>query len=525
MPAKKGPVEVPGVYDKAIDAVPAAVPRWTVVKAAVLSAAFIFAYSAPIAFLFNDWREPDFSHGVLVPFVSLYFVWIERHRLRRIPVEPAFISGSALIIIAIFFLAVGRAGRLVTAEEASILILVPGLVLLVLGRAHLRALALPVAYLAFMVPLLNPVMDKVYWPFQIFTARSAAMLLPHLGVPVFRRMQFLDLPNISLEVAQGCSGFNFMMSVYAVAVPLAYFTQKGWAKKTALMVAAFMIGLLTNVVRVTLVGVWTYYNLGDAVHGPYHLLQGYFVSVVGFILLFITSMALSRFRFNRLPEAVKDDDAVQSGGPGHKTIMNAPFFMALAFLAGTGWYMHFFSITPVPPARPLDRIPLSIGEWRGKEISPLQSPVRMPGADSELARLYTKGSGREAMLYIGYVDVQKDGSELINDYFKDFYDGINEIAVPDLRGGMRLDEKIMRADGKKYLALFWYDLDGRAYTNRKFIKLAAAYDGLVRGRTNGAVIMIISRLEGREDLAGARHDEAMLAQEIRPILKDFFPAR
>lgn len=511
---------MPKTYDNTIDAAPAEFTRAAAVKAMILAAAFFAALSAPLTLLVKEWGSHEFSHGALVPFVSLYFVWAERDKLKDIPLRPAIIPGISVILLAGLVLMAGKAGRVAVAEEASILVIIPGLVLLFLGRRHLRALMLPLFYLAFMVPLLHPVINRLHMPFQIFTARFAAFVLPHLGVPVYQRMQFLELPNISLEVARECSGLNFMESIYAVAIPLAYFTQRGWGRKLALLSLAFAIGVLTNGVRVTLIGVWTYFNLGDALHGPYHLLQGYFVAIMGFILLFLTSVALNRARSSRPAEVEKDSIPHDGGYP--KTIMSGPFFIALALFAGIGLYMHFFEITPVPLRQSLERLPLSIGDWRAETISGVRSPVRMPGARSELTRLYRKASGSEALLYIGYLDSQRDGSELVNDYFNDYFNGITEVSVPDIRGTMFLNKKIMKAGGKEYLALFWYDLDGTAFTDRRAVKLRSAYDGLVRGHTNGAVVMIISELDGREYSDNVFHDGETLAQGLRPLLRGFF---
>ncbi len=500
----------------------ASVSRFTLIKAAILLAAFAFAYSTPMALLVKEWRSPDFSHGVLVPFVSLYFIWAERRRLKNIPVQPDYIAGIALILGAALVLVVGKAGRVQVAQEASILLIIPGLIALILGRRYLRALTFPIAYLAFMVPLINPFLDRINWPFQIFTAKFAAFFLTYIGVPVYQKMQFLELSNISLEVAPGCSGIKFMISVFATAVPLAYFTQRGWLRKATLLILAFIIGLFTNGLRVTLIGVWTHFHLGDTTHGPYHLLQGYFVAIMGFILLFSSAMVLSKLGGGVSPE-VKKEESFRTNN-GHSRSTNVSFIAALVFLSGMGWYTHFFNPVPVPLNLPLNGLPLSIGDWKGKDMGNDESPARAPGAQAELTRLYSKSSGREALLYIGYFDSQMEGDGLVNDYFGDFNEGVEEAEVPDIRGSIRVNKKIMIAGKREYLVLFWYDLNGRTFTDMHSVKLETAYDSLVHGRTNGSVIMVISELKGRGELEDTLHDEANLVQALHPVLKSFFTA-
>lgn len=479
-----------------------------------------FAYSTPVVLLLKEWASPDFSHGFLVPLVSLYFIWVGRKSLKALPVRPDYAAGIALIAAAAFVLVLGKAGRVQVAQEASILLIIPGLIALLLGRRYLKALTFPVAYLAFMVPLINPFIERINWPFQIFTARFAAFFLPHLGVPVFQRMQFLELPNISLEVAPGCSGVKFMMSIFATAIPLAYLTQRGWLRKSALFVLAVIIGLFTNGLRVTLIGVWTYFQLGDTIHGPYHLLQGYFVALMGFVLLFLSAMVLSRLG-SGAPEVKKEESPRPDSDLSGKST-NVSFITALVLLSGMGWYTHFFNPVPVPLKRPLSGLPLYTGDWKGKDLSNNESPARAPGAHDELTRLYTRGSGREAILYIGYFDSQMEGMGLVNDYFGDYNEGIEEAEVPDIRGAIRVNKKIMHSGKRKYLVLFWYDLNGKTFTDMHSVKFETAYNALFHRRTDGSVIMIVSELKDDAGLEEVFHDEANLVQAINPVLKSYF---
>ncbi len=505
------------IYDRTDSAAPVSLSPAAIVKAVLLAAALAFALATPAALLFREWASPDFSHGILVPFVSLYFVWAGRDRLRGLPVRPDYAAGAVFMAMAAFVLVLGRAGRVQIAQEASIILVLPGLVALLLGRRYLRALAFPLAYLAFGVPLINPFLDRINWPFQIFTARFAAFFLPHLGVPVFRRMQFLDLPNISLEVAPGCSGVKFMISVFATAVPLAYLTQRGWFRKAILFVLAVIIGLFTNGLRVTLIGIWTYFKLGDTIHGPYHLLQGYFVALTGFALLFLSAMALSRV--GRKDVKQEESKRMDSGGG---SVTNASFITAMVLISGMGWYMHFFNPAPVPLMRPLGDLPLYAGGWSGKDIGNGESPVRAPGAHDELTRQYVDASGRKAVLYIGYFDSQMNGMGLVNDYFGDFGEGIEEAEVPDIRGSIRVNEKIMRSGAHEYLVLFWYDINGKTFTNMHDVKFETASEALLHRRTNGAVIMVISELKDRADLKAVFHGEGTLVQALSPVLKSYF---
>ena len=85
---------------------------------------------------------------------------------------------------------------------------------------------------------------------------------------------------------------NFLVSIMAIAIPLSYLTIRKWQRKLALLCSAVFIGVFANVLRVALIGYWTFYTGGD-VHGPLHIFQGFFVSAFGFVVLFILAWLLS----------------------------------------------------------------------------------------------------------------------------------------------------------------------------------------------------------------------------------------
>jgi len=491
----------------------------------VLGVVFLVALRGPLALLVDTWSYMDFSHGAIVPVVSLYIVWAERERLKRIKLSPSYIGGIAVLASGTLILMLGRTAGVVLVEETSILVIIPGLVLLLLGFRIFKALALPLAYLVLMVPVLNPLIDRIHWPFQLITARFAAFVLPYLWIPVYRNIQFLELPNVSLEVAESCSGANFMVSVIAIAIPLAYFTQRGWWRKALLMVMAFFIGLFTNGLRVTLIGVWSYYELGDALHGPYHLLQGYFVSIFGFIFLFAAAHMINRLMPWRAEKA-SSVDAVEP--PARLTRADqkrftAAWAAAIALLAAIGLVYAFYRPSPVPLVKPLAQFPMTAGAWQGRPGDYFGADsLRVPSATDELSAVYQSASGRPVTLYIGYLDSQTQGRELIGTHFSKLYRNMGEVDVPGSSTGMTVNKTVLKKGSQEFLVLFWYNLNGRSVANRYLAKLATAVDGLVRIQTNGAFIMATAEFNGDEDLQKALMDEADLIDALKPALSDYF---
>jgi exosortase len=260
-----------------------------------LLAVFAFVYAPVFAALGRVWWESDVHrHGFVVPLIALYLAWARREELRGVAVVPSPLWGGLTMGVAALMLLVGKAAAAVLLEEVSLLVMVTGLVLLFRGGAQARALALPIAYLTFMVPIFAEGADWIHWPFQLLAAHIGIGLLQGIGVPAFQQAQYIELPRITLEVAEACSGIRFMISVIAIGIPLAYLTQRTWVRRVGLVLFAVVIGILANGTRVAFIGVWAYHG-GEVVHGPLHVFQAMFVAWIGYVALFVGAWGLRRW--------------------------------------------------------------------------------------------------------------------------------------------------------------------------------------------------------------------------------------
>jgi exosortase/archaeosortase family protein len=110
---------------------------------------------------------------------------------------------------------------------------------------------------------------------------------------------------MTLEVAEECSGVRYLISIIAIGIPLAYFTQRNWWRKIGLVITSVIIGILSNGVRVAFVVLCAYYYGKNNIQGPFHMFQGLFVSIVGFIFLFISAWLLSKIPYKSVVSTKK----------------------------------------------------------------------------------------------------------------------------------------------------------------------------------------------------------------------------
>ncbi|MBZ0220445.1 MAG: exosortase W [Candidatus Methylomirabilis sp.] len=455
-------------------------------KLGALAVLFALAYGGAISHMVRTWSTSNtYSHGFLVPFISLYFIWKKRGSLSSLPSRPSLVAGPVAVAATSILLAAGHVSSLVIVQQISIVLAIPGLVLMLMGWSFLRALALPLSYLLLMVPALDVLIERIQFPFQLLTARMAAEFLQLFNFPVYLNRQFIEMPNITLEVARACSGVQYLVAIIALAIPLAYLNHTG-RTRLLLLALAVVIGIVTNWFRVILIALWSYAG-GEVLHGPMHVFQGLFVAVAGFFILFIISLALT---WSGRRSGQSGPEGKSAAPYGVFSMSNAAFVSGALLLAATAAYIHLYRIEPVHLAEPLRRLPLEIADWKGADrASRGELPFLMKGADSELYRTYTGPSGSEVRVYVAYFTAQTQGKELVRHEHAAMFGSERLIELPYGEGAVSANLAAYSGTSD-YLVLYWYSINGRHITGKIKAKLLTLMDGVFRKRTNGAVVMI-----------------------------------
>ena len=139
-------------------------------------------------------------------------------------------------------------------------------------------------------------MDQITFPMQIFASKVAEKLLYLIGIPVLREGNIIHLANTSLEVAEACSGIRSLISLLALAVVFAYFSQKSTLKRILLVLSTFPIAIIANAARVTGTGILTHYYGDTIAQSFFHVFSGWILFVTAFICLFIFGSLIARVK-------------------------------------------------------------------------------------------------------------------------------------------------------------------------------------------------------------------------------------
>jgi exosortase len=258
----------------------------------LLSAAWV--YRDVLAGLFRDWINDDnYSHGLLIVPLAAYFAWERRGLLMSEARRPSVV-GLVLVLGSLALLVAGILGAEFFLSRVSLLGLLAGSVLFLLGPRHLRLLAFPIAFLLLMIPIPAIVFNQIAFPLQIIASKFGVTVMELLHVPVLREGNVIVLAATTLEVAEACSGIRSLISLLTLGMVYGYFTDKRWWVRATITVLTIPIAIVANGLRVAGTGVLAHHYGVEAALGFFHTFSGWLVFLFAFCLLFAVVAALQR---------------------------------------------------------------------------------------------------------------------------------------------------------------------------------------------------------------------------------------
>ena len=266
---------------------------------AILGLLLVALYYRITAKLIYDWSTiPDYSHGPLVPFFSLYLVWDKRVLLRSIPIEQTW-KGLYLILPGLFVLILGVYGADLFLSRISFILLLSGLIWTFAGAMMLRKLRFPLLALLLAIPFPAIVFSQITFPLQLLASDLAAGILRIIGVPVLHEGNILELPVMKLEVAEACSGIRSLMSLFTLAVFYGYFLESSNRRRVILALASIPIAVAANAARIVGTGLLVQYWDPEKALGFFHEFSGWVMFLISLGCLYLVHLLMNLFKTSK----------------------------------------------------------------------------------------------------------------------------------------------------------------------------------------------------------------------------------
>ncbi len=269
-----------------------------------LSLLLLFAAIAwfwqPLTALYSlSQAQEHYSHIVLIPWLSLYALYLDRRVFLASREWSPMVGFMTIGAGAMGYWYAESAGSLTDQLATTILALVVGcwgIFLLCYGVRASRGVLFGLLFLLFMVPLPSAVLNGIIVFLQRSSAEVTDVVFSLLGVPVFRQGFVFGLPNMTIHIAEECSGIRSTLSLCITSVVAGhFFLRSAWAK-AGLVLMVVPLAIIKNAFRI--VGLSLLANYVDPsfiTDSALHRYGGIPLFLVSLVVLFSLVWVLRRF--------------------------------------------------------------------------------------------------------------------------------------------------------------------------------------------------------------------------------------
>ena len=230
------------------------------------------------------WNDPNYGHVYIVPIISGFVIWQRRRRLAAVPIRGSWL-GVPLLLAGVAALLVGDIGAENFLMRSSLIVILAGLVLFHFGSAMLRALAFPLGFLLFMVPMPAIFFYAMTSRLQNLAAETGAWGLDLLGVPVLLDGNVIQLSRLTLGVTEACSGIRSLITLVALGVAWAHLMLPRFWMQVVLVVSVLPITIVANAGRIVVTGLVGRSFGVEYAEGFFHFFSGWLVFIVAVLCL------------------------------------------------------------------------------------------------------------------------------------------------------------------------------------------------------------------------------------------------
>lgn len=220
-------------------------------KFLILGVLLAYAYYPTLMWMVDRWNARDsyFGHGVIIPFVSLYWILKKRQVLKTLPTQT---QAWGLAVVAAGFLLqfASRALRIYFLSAFSFVWILFGTTAFLFGKRVLREVWFPLAFLMLAIPLPLLAISEITLQLKFFVSEMVAHLLNSLGISATREGSYLVTPHSVLLVGDPCSGLRSLLAFLCLGLVFAYESKISFWKKAVLFASGLPLAILSNLARV-----------------------------------------------------------------------------------------------------------------------------------------------------------------------------------------------------------------------------------------------------------------------------------
>ena len=492
--------------------------------------------------MYSDWMvRPEYSHGILIPLITAYLLYQHKAALqltatRRLLGVVLFAAGLTIALAGIF-------GTIHALTQIAFVVCLVGLFYTVFGWGNWRQNLLPLCFLFFMIPLPAFLHQAVSGQLQLLSSQIGVFFIRLMDISVYLEGNIIDLGHYQLQVLEACDGLRYLFPLMTLGLLFAYVYRGPMWQKLLLFVSTVPITILMNSLRIATIGLLVDRWGTSMAEGFLHDFQGWVVFMVCVAVLLLEAKLLSRYApqisgFGNMFELLPPEQPAAESLPVAGKLSGSAAFVApwlcvgllLSALSAHAVVVDVANSVERSPRQDFLEFPLQLdGGWSGRRGVLESSYIERLRLDDYLLANFSDPAGNTANLYVAWYDKQTGGGSVHSP--RSCLPGggweIQDFDTVQLANGVPVNRVIIGKGMARQLVYYWFEQRGRVISNEYLVKWHLLLDSLQTGRSDGAMVRVISPLPmgtRLQDLDN-RHDRLMqdLVGTVRGVLPKFVP--
>jgi exosortase D (VPLPA-CTERM-specific) len=480
--------------------------------------------------LTSHWlTRPEYSHGLLIPFISGYLVW-RRRALFGDRLGGGWL-GVAVVAAALVLWLLGRLSTITVVTQYALLGMLYGVVISCVGLRVFAKLWAPMLMLLLAIPLPAFLYNNLSSELQLVSSALGVAMLRLCGVSVYLAGNVIDLGHFQMQVVEACDGLRYLFPLMTLGFIVAYFFEAPVWQRVLVFLSSIPITIAMNSLRIAMIGVFADYGNTSLAEGLLHELQGWVIFMASSALLLAETWLLVRLTApgRGWRQALGFGDLSSAGAVGSpanvpRSLVGAAALLGVAVAVS---YLVPERAEATPQRRWFVDFPLAIDHWRGQQGRIEDQYLDVLKLDDYLMADFSDGTNA-VNVYAAYYASQRDGESVHSPRscipgggwrITDF----SQARVGDGADGFAVNRALIELGDQRQLVYYWFKQRDRELTNEYAVKWYIFVDSLRERRSDGALVRLITAVRPGEDLALADERLRTFAVAARAELLPFLP--
>ncbi|MBC7941910.1 MAG: VPLPA-CTERM-specific exosortase XrtD [Chitinophagaceae bacterium] len=513
--------------------------HWLAIGVATIG--LLGAFFDALHFMFDTWGAvEEYSYGYFVPVIAAFLIWRKAEVLREHRLQGQW-SGLVLIALALFLLAAGHLSAIRLIGQYGFVVAVFGVAVCAIGWRGTRHIAIPLAFLVFMIPLPQFLLLDLSNSLQLVSSQWGVALIRLFDISVHLEGNVIDLGTMKLQVVEACSGLRYLFPLMVLGVLAAYFFHGAWWKRALIVLSTVPLTIGINSLRIGLIGVTVEHWGREMAEGILHDFEGWFMFMICLALLIGEMALLARWGRNgqslRAVFGVDPPVPVAPGSPISERPASTPAWAAAAALAAACVYMLASpQRDQSPPARQaFSAFPMELpGGWRAQSERIGADVLAILALDDYFMANYSRVDEPPVNFYTAYYASQSGGGSTHSP--RTCLPGGGwamtdlktvDVALPAAAGAtlapLRVNRVLIQQGDSRQLVYYWFRGRGRQLTDEFEVKWFILSDGITMNRSDCALVRLITPLARNEDVQRADRRLTDFLAQVQPLLPAYAP--